>query len=290
MTQNSALHSATNRRDGYPIDKLSAASVAFIKDQQKLNGAYPASPDFSAYTGYCWFRDGAYIADAMSAAGEIASAELFFDWCAEVLTTRREQILHIVTETLDGRPPAGENMLPARFTFDGKDGDDDWWDFQLDGYGTWLWALGEHNARHGRSLKRWREAITLTVDYLACSWERPCYDWWEEHAAYVHVSTLGCVGSGLTSIIGKELLDPSDESHVIGVVAAIRQRIDTDGVKNGHLTKWLGTDAVDASLLSLVAPMNFIDPLASTGKTTISVIDEQLTVNNGVHRCSLADQ
>ena len=38
-------------------------------------------------------------------------------------------------------------MLPARFTFAGEDGTDEWWDFQLDGYGTWLWALVEHLER-----------------------------------------------------------------------------------------------------------------------------------------------
>ena len=39
-------------------------------------------------------------------------------------------------------------MLPTRFTFDGQPGSDPWWDFQLDGYGTWLWAVHAHAARH----------------------------------------------------------------------------------------------------------------------------------------------
>ena len=93
-------------------------------------------------------------------------------------------------------------MLPTRFTFDGATGDDEWWDFQLDGYGTWLWAVGEHARRHGvRCSTRWRDAVEITVDYLVVSWDRPCFDWWEEHIEHVHVSTLGCIAAGLRAAV-----------------------------------------------------------------------------------------
>lgn len=284
MTNMSAPGPAAPSTDDASIQELVRSSISLILEQQKTSGAYPASPDFSAYAGYCWFRDGAYIADAMSAAGEIESAERFFDWCSSVLVSRRERIEHIVTETLAGRPPADDEMMPTRFTFDGAEGNDDWWDFQLDGYGTWLWALGEHHARHGRPLERWTEAIALTVDYLACSWERPCYDWWEEFAEHVHVSTLGCIAAGLAAIATTAHLSKPRESRATVTVEAIHQRVRTDGLRANHLTKWLGADAVDGSLLALVAPMNFLDPLSATGKGTISAVEDQLTVRNGVHR------
>ena len=35
-------------------------------------------------------------------------------------------------------------MPPARFALDGSTVADDWPNFQIDGYGTWLWALGQH--------------------------------------------------------------------------------------------------------------------------------------------------
>ena len=47
------------------------------------------SPTFSAYRGYSWFRDGAFIADALSAGGASRLGRRpFFDWCARMLIER----------------------------------------------------------------------------------------------------------------------------------------------------------------------------------------------------------
>lgn len=280
-----SMQGSTVTRNGDPaVRSVVQAGIRLILEQQTPGGAYPASPTFSAYAGYCWFRDGSYIADAMSAAGHIESAERFFDWCSTALTSRAGRIRRIVAESLSGRPVAGDKMLPTRFTLDGAEGSDDWWDFQLDGYGTWLWALAEHSARHDRSLARWDEAITLAVDYLSASWERPCYDWWEEAAQHVHVSTLGCIASGLASIAQTGILEESLSERAASTADRIRRRVQVEGVRDNHLTKWLGTDTVDASLLSLIAPMNFLPPHSPLSAGTIAVIEEQLTVDNGVHR------
>src|SRR4051812_2350233 len=114
----------------YNASPLAEHSRRLILSLQTPEGAYPASPTFSAYTGYSWFRDGAFIADGMSAAGEPGSASGFFDWCARVLVDRAEHIRWIVGTTREGRLPDPSQMLPARFTFDGSDGADEWWDFQ----------------------------------------------------------------------------------------------------------------------------------------------------------------
>jgi isomaltose glucohydrolase len=65
--------------------RLVARSIEIIRDGQAASGAYAASPTFSQYRDFCWFRDGAFIAEAMSRVGEIESAERFFDWCAEIV-------------------------------------------------------------------------------------------------------------------------------------------------------------------------------------------------------------
>lgn len=261
---------------------LATRSLRLITDLQTAEGAYPASPTFSAYLGYCWFRDGAFTADAVSAAGEPASAERFFDWCARVLTDRADHIRWIVAETEAGRPPGAERMLPARFTFAGGDGTDEWWDFQLDGYGTWLWALAAHVARHGGDLSRWQDAVDLTVDYLASSWQRPCYDWWEEHAMHVHVSTLACVGAGLEAVA--PFLDAARGARARDAVDGIRSLIADRGLTGGHLSKWLGSTAVDGSLAAAVAPLGFIDADSEVGRATIAALDAHLNVDGGVHR------
>lgn len=266
------------------IHRLARHSIALIGDLQTPEGAYPASPTFSAYVGYCWLRDGSFIADAASVAGGAESATRFFDWCADTLERRADQIRTIVHETDAGRPPAGDRMLPARFTFAGDDGTDEWWDFQLDGYGTWMWALGAHLDRHGLEGDRYRDAVALTVDYLLVSWERPCYDWWEEHSRHVHVSTLACIAAGLDAALRHELVDADRCARVRDGLAAIRTRIRTDGVADGHLIKWVGSTAVDGSLASAIAPLHVVEASSALARRTIDVLEAHLTVDGGVHR------
>ena len=57
-----------------------------------------------------------------------------------------------------------------------------------------------------------------------------------------------------------------------------------DGVIDGHLTKWLGSPEVDASLLSVIRPLGVFPADGSIGAATIAAIDAQLNVAGGVHR------
>ncbi|MBN9175756.1 MAG: hypothetical protein J0I43_00075 [Microbacterium sp.] len=275
---------ATRALDPGDVHRLADHSLTLITELQTPEGAYPASPTFSAYVGYCWLRDGAFIADAASTAGAAESATRFFDWCARTLTARAEQIDAIVRATHAGTPPSGEHMLPARFTFQGEDGTDDWWDFQLDGYGTWIWALGEHLQRHGLEADPYREAVALTVDYLLASWQRPCYDWWEEHAEHVHVSTLACIAAGFRASLDHDLISGERAARVEAELAAVRTRLLGDGVRDGHLIKWVGSTAVDASLAAAIAPLDVIDPASPLAHRTIEVLEAHLTVDGGTHR------
>ncbi|MGX5680101.1 glycoside hydrolase family 15 protein [Schumannella luteola] len=261
---------------------LARHSVELILRLQDPSGAYPASPTFSAYQGYSWFRDGAFIADAVSAYGEAESAGRFHDWCSGILTARAGVVAEIVAAAAAGEPVPDERMLATRFTFAGAEGTDEWWDFQLDGYGTWLWAVVEHAQRHGLSLEPWRPAIELAVDYLLSSWQRPCFDWWEEHAEHVHVSTLGCIAAGLRA--AEAVVDAARADACADAVARIRSLIARGGMTNGHLAKWLGSTEVDASLAALVSPLGVYPADSAIGRATISALDEQLAVDGGVHR------
>lgn len=266
------------------VQRLAAHSIALITALQTPEGAYPASPAFSAYVGYSWLRDGAFIAEAASVAGARISASRFFDWCSGVLVARRAQIEAIVRESEAGTPPAGERMLPARFTFAGTDGDDEWWDFQLDGYGTWLWALAAHLDRHRLDGGRYHDAVALTVDYLLVSWSRPCYDWWEEHAEHVHVSTLACIAAGLEGALRAGLVTGTRAVRADAALDAVRETIATRGTRDGHLIKWIGSTAVDGSLAAAIAPLGVVDPGSGLARRTIEALESHLTVAGGTHR------
>jgi len=264
--------------------ELVASSLRLIVELQDPSGAYPASPTFSAYRGYSWFRDGAFIADAASAGGEPASAEAFFDWCARVVVAERGRIEAIVAAADTDAPVADDRMLPTRFTLDGAIGDDEWWDFQLDGYGTWIWALGDHLARVGGDGARWADAVGLCVDYLASSWRRPCFDWWEEHVEQVHGSTLGCIAAGLRAAAAMPALD--DDRRALAALTAelVLAELRAGMVIDGHLTKWVGDPRVDGSLASLVGPIGLIDGDDPLAVATLERIETELTVDGGVHR------
>ncbi len=266
------------------LASLLASSADLIASLQDPAGAYPASPTFSVYLGYSWFRDGAFIADGMSSAGRVASAERFFDWCARTLEARRDEVEAIVAAARAGEPVPDARMLPTRFTFDGRAGDDEWWDFQLDGYGTWVWALGDHVARHGGDPRRWAGAVALSVDYLASSWRRPCFDWWEEHAEHVHVSTLGCIGAGLRAAVRLGVLDAERSALAASTADEVVAFIREAGVADGHLAKWIGSTAVDASLAAIVGLMDVVPAGFDLGRATIAAIERDLTVDAGVHR------
>lgn len=267
-----------------PLTALAHTSLEVITRHQEPSGAYPASPDFSAYRGFCWFRDGSFIADGASAAGAGDSADRFFDWCARTLHLHADRVALVVDRARTGDPVPDKAMLPTRFRFDGTIADADWWDFQLDGYGTWLWALADHATRHGRDLDRWAAAVALTVDYLTVSWDRPCFDWWEEHTEQVHVSTLGCIGAGLQAVLDVGVLSGSRAEQAAEVATSIRDLVSAKGTSDGHLTKWLGRTDVDGSLSALVGPLGWLEPADPLAVGTLDAVREQLTVDGGVHR------
>ena len=266
------------------LTRLAEASVEMIARLQDPTGAYPASPTFSAYRGYCWFRDGAFIADAMSAAGAKDSAERFFDWCGRILVDREAKVVEIVSRARSGSPVPDAEMLATRFTFAGEEGDDEWWDFQLDGFGTWLWAAAEHARRYGTDLARWARAIELSVDYLTSSWQHPCFDWWEENADEVHVSTLCCIAAGLDAVAEAGILDGTRRQQALAATESIRSTIVERGLVDGHLAKWLGSADVDASALAAVAPLGVFPASGRIGSRTLRAIDGGLNVGGGVHR------
>uniref|UniRef100_UPI0010C934C6 Glycoside hydrolase 15-related protein n=1 Tax=Kribbella flavida (strain DSM 17836 / JCM 10339 / NBRC 14399) TaxID=479435 RepID=UPI0010C934C6 len=267
------------------LHELARHSHAVITRHQDAGGAYPAAPTFSAYRGYAWLRDGSFTAEGISRYGDVASAGRFHDWVDGVLRRRRGQVDDLLAAVDRGEVPSNEGMLPTRFTFDGNDGSDPWWDFQTDGYGMWLWSVVTHAARHGLDLERWRAGIDVAVDYLLAFWDRPCYDWWEEHVEHRHVSTLGAIHGGLVAVGTCAALRSAPWSAAtLQVAARIRSLVSAEGVVDGHLVKWLGSSAVDGSLPACVVPFGLVPPDDDVAAMTRAAVAKDLDVDGGVHR------
>lgn len=263
---------------------LAHRSHEVITGHQHLSGAYPAAPGFPAYAGYAWLRDGSFTAEGISRYGDRGSASRFHDWTAAVLAARREQVAAVVAAAAAGEELPADQMLPARFTLAGGDGEGEWWDFQTDGYGTWLWAVTTHATRHRLDLERWRAGIELAVDYLVASWDRRCYDWWEEHLEQRHVSTLAALYGGLRAVAGTGLLAPGRAAAAEDAAARIRSLVCREGIHDGHLTKWLGATAVDGSLAACVVPFGLFRTGTPVATATLAAVARDLDVDGGVHR------
>ncbi len=262
---------------------LAERSVAIIRANQAPGGAYLASPSFPVYR-YSWLRDGAFIADAMSRAGDIGSAEAFFGWCARVLRARGEQIEHLIARHATGEPIGDAEFLPTRYTLEGGETGEDWPDFQLDGYGAWLWAVDAHARRHARPVEPYLAGAELSARYAACFWDHPSYDWWEEHPNHVHTSTLAALCAGLRAAAGWAGLAAERRAAFAETAEHVRERILGEARRAGHLTKWLGSDAVDASLIAAATPFGVLDADEPLMRATVAEIEATLVHGGGVHR------
>jgi len=254
-------------------------SIDIILDYQHVSGAYVASPNFPTYR-YCWFRDGSFVAYSMDLVGQSASANRFHAWAARAINQRISLIERALQFVQHGKPLGETEWLHTRYTLDGENGThEEWPNFQLDGFGTWLWALAEHQ-RIGREPlpQEWRNAASLTADYLEGLWRLPCYDCWEEASDKVHLHTLAAIYAGLQA---SQQLDGSDRS---GTLAEISRYVLENGVVNGHFSKFIGSDTVDASLLGLSTPYNLVPHDHPLMQATVVEIERLLHHGGGVHR------
>ncbi len=261
---------------------LHTTSLNIILAGQAPSGAYVASPTFSQY-GYSWLRDGAWIAYGMDCTGRHDSARAFYRWVGRTLSGQQSRLERLWQKLERHETPGEADYLPTRFTLDGEVGSDFWWDFQLDGYGAWLWGLAAHVAMTGdrdlwAALEPW---VAMTVRYIAALWQSPNYDCWEEHRERVHVSTLAALYGGVSAVQRHSPALVPD-----GLPESIRAfALEVGVAPEGHLVKYPGTDAVDASLLWAAVPYRLVDVSGERFGRTLARIERDVhRPGGGVYR------
>ncbi len=255
-------------------------SVEIILQNQSPNGAYIASPNFPTYQ-YCWFRDGSFIAYAMDLAGQHESAHRFHQWVAERVNERKDLVRKALVKARAGETLSEAEILHTRYRLDGTDGEaGNWPNFQLDGFGTWLWALHEHHKQNpAKQLSQeLLDATELVVEYLSELWARPCYDCWEEFPDHIHPYTLAAIYGGLRA--HSEL---TSKSHHL-VTDLIRKQLLSGTESFGHFVKFHHSPAVDASLLGLAVPYGVVAPDDPIMRRTVDYMESTIFRGGGVHR------
>ncbi|CAN5528559.1 hypothetical protein BH24CHL9_BH24CHL9_10560 [soil metagenome] len=267
---------------------LVAASIRVISEAQAPSGAFVASPTYTQYL-YAWLRDGAFIAEALDLAGHLERAARFHAWVAGVVTDAAPGLQRAAAAAHAGRPPTPDDYLHCRYHLDGRraDGhaDPEWANFQLDGPGIWLWSLAHHLGHGGQLTDDLRRAARLASRYLAALWPTPCSDAWEEHADRVHTSTVAAIAAGLAAAariddqVAGDLMVTEARSAISEWLAS----------GSGAYTKWPGSEAVDASLLWMVAPYGLCSPAEPRFAATLARIERELVSPEGGVRRYLAD-
>lgn len=268
------------------LQTLASHSFAVIRAGQAPSGAFVASPNYPVYR-YSWFRDGAFIADAVSRAGDVGSAEAFFAWCAGILVDRRERVESLLARRAAGDRIPSSDFLHTRYELDGRESEAAWENFQLDGYGAWLWALGEHCRRHGRSVEPFLAGAAVSLAYIAAFWADPSYDWWEENESERHTSTLAAIHAGLVAADGWPSLSDELRSTARHAAAELDALVGAEASRLGYLPKWLGSEAVDASSIAAATPFGMFSPHDPIMVGTLERIEAALVHAGGVHRYAL---
>ena len=278
-------------------------SVQIILKNQSPSGAYIASPAFPTYA-YCWLRDGTYVAHAMDRVGHPESAAAFFRWVGQTIKRYAGKVEKVVAYQESRRPLDSNEFLHTRYNLDGSEVEGvEWSNFQIDGYGTWLWGLAEHVRRTGerRLLAELAESVRLTVRYLAAVWCLPNSDCWEEHPEYQHPYSLAAVYGGLQAAVrlAEMGLEGLPLEEITGTAQAVGQFVRQYGVKNGRLIKHIRPleagehdhddkteeEGVDASLLGACTPYGLFLPNDPIWQATLEKIEHDLhRPGGGVYR------
>src|SRR5439155_25726560 len=257
-------------------------SIEVLKHGQARSGAFVASPSFPTY-GYAWLRDGAFCAHALDVVGERAAAAAFHGWVARSIEEHRPLIESAVARIAGGDTPAPEEMPPARYTLDGfregADGDEPWPNFQVDGYGMWLWALERHLV--GVPLhEELARTIRMVTRYLEASWRLKCFSCWEEYDDGEHASTLSAVIAGLESA-ARLLAD----DNVHAAAEPVREHLFASCLVDGRLRRGPADDRVDGSLLWLAVPFDVLPSDDPRVEATVGKIQADLCgPGGGVYR------
>lgn len=263
-------------------DPLAQRSIDVLKRGQGASGAFVASPAFPTYA-YAWLRDGAFCAHALDVAGERAAAAAFHAWAARSIEAHRPMIESVMDRVERGETPASEEMPPARYTLDGglesEHDDEPWPNFQIDGYGMWLWALEQHLA--GRPPDAATSAtIRLVARYLERCWRLECFSCWEEYDDGEHAATLAAVVAGVEAA-GRLL----EDDRVLDAAAPIRARLLEAYVVGGRFRRGPSDDRLDGSLLWLSVPFGVLPPEDGRVTATIEAVHRELVgPSGGVYR------
>jgi glycosidase/tetratricopeptide (TPR) repeat protein len=264
--------------------ELYARSVLTIAQMTDRSGALLAGPPIdAAYQrsggyGFCWPRDGAFIANALDTVGERGASRAYFEWALGI------------------QPEDG--IWKQRYFADGTVGPC-WAAHQLDETGTMLWALDQHlrMAFDSGLLKRGLQSALRayrSISQLAAEsgWPPVSQNLWEDQDAS-HLYTLAALLAGARA--WHQRARSMQESEAVLMLSRVedqlRQALATWPVdrKTGALARALisGDRAPradftsDASLLAMSVPFDVLPADDPRMRATVALMEKTLRSSSG---------
>ena len=254
---------------------------------------------------YTWLRDSAFALEALSKLGFDSDADDFLAFLGDVLSARRpveegdEERVDVqpfkVLYAVDGSE-AGEELVlehlggyagsrPVRVGNAAAD------QVQLDVLGSVVECIyAQVTSRDSLSERSWALVMTA-LGAVMRGWREPDHGIWEVRGERRHFvsSKIMCWvaltrGTALARLRGEDMLADiwEHEAYLVGTDVL------ENGVSNGHLSMYYGSDEVDASLL-LASRLRFLGGDDELMRGTVAAVIDQLSVGAFVARYRAAE-
>lgn len=252
-------------------------SVEIIKNNQLNSGIIIGSHKAGAYN-CCFLKDNSFSVYALELMGENTVAEKYYDWSSKKIIELQYKIINAIKRQNNNEKLLNSDYLHSIYNANGIE-DEQRSNFQLDGYGVWLWGICQHIKRTNQNKDIYIKSIKLIAEYLQCFWQSPCFGCWEEKDDRIHTSTLACIYGGLyeaNSIITDNNYEESAKE--------IKSYILKNCVIDGRLSKYAFYDDMDSSLLFLALPFQVFELTDDIMIKTVEEIEKNLLEEGGLHR------
>jgi GH15 family glucan-1,4-alpha-glucosidase len=237
---------------------------------------------------FAWVRDSSIVAEALISAGFSAEARRIIEFFSRMVSFTSKPFIYPLY-SIDGSVPPKEEEIPWLSGYENSKpvriGNAAAGQLQLDLEGFFLDAFFKYYEATGDEnyIRSHLDVIEYIADWVSENWKLEDVGIWEERGVqghYIHSKVMMWVAldraGKLMNAIGKE--NPWKETR-----HEIKEWVLKNGVSNGIFVKKVGSNEVDAALLTLPI-YGFIDVQDETFLNTLREIENQLLYKGQLKR------
>ncbi len=232
---------------------------------------------------YVWIRDASYAVEALTKAGLFAKARGILRFLGSMVDPSSKSFDHPLY-TVDGTMPPAEEELSwlkgYKLSKPVRVGNAAYLQVQTDVEGAFMDSLYQYVTATGQrdyAEDMWW-VIESIAEWVTKSWQSKSTDIWEQRGVlehFVHSKVMNWVALDrawkMSEMLGHERKEWKQEAD------RIRSDVLDNGVSSGHLTRYYGSEEVDAALLTLPI-YGFMEANNDIFRNTLKKIIKDLTI------------